>query len=481
MKKIGLFAVLLFAVTALAIAQDEAQSATRTPEVARPAQSQQLPTGVVTHRGRVVVPPSSDRHRKTGAYTNDLIFVPEGQHEISSPTPDDTFAETPDSINCVYGTGPTYGGCVPYPLREVNNPSGGWGAIAVVEAYHDQNILPNLAYFSSYWGLPAASAEVVIANSSWGSNLGALSVNASCSGTPPEYPNNLGWDVEESLDAEWAHVMAPYAEIVIVEACSQSMQDLLYAEYVAGEVVNDFGGGDVSNSWGYTEACAVSSSCSGAPSGATEPLMDNYFFRYYWSHVTYLASAGDSGAEVLYPSASPWVVSVGGTQIDRDANENFLDESCWSSGGGGPSATETWQSPPNIGTGMGPWTDYQYAINSENFRMTPDISFEGSPNSGVYVYDTDEGGSWYIVGGTSVGSPSVAGILNKAGNAYGQGPTGGGFYITGENDVLYSQLRSSVAYGANFYDVTIGSNGHSAGTGYDECTGVGSPRGLLGK
>ncbi len=53
-------------------------------------------------------------------------------------------------------------------------------------------------------------------------------------------------------------------------------------------------------------------------------------------------------------------------------------------------------------------------------RSTPDISFNADPNSGVYVYDSDEGGGFYIVGGTSVSSRALAGIVNAANNRLGQ-------------------------------------------------------------
>jgi xanthomonalisin len=87
---------------------------------------------------------------------------------------------------------------------------------------------------------------------------------------------------------------------------------------------------------------------------------------------------------------------------------------------------------------------------------------------------------WYIVGGTSVSSPSLAGLVNAAGNKSGQvGP--GYYYQPEELNLIYSQLGLAKAYATNFYDVTTGSNGHSAVTGYDQCTGVGSPRGKLGK
>jgi hypothetical protein len=57
----------------------------------------------------------------------------------------------------------------------------------------------------------------------------------------------------------------------------------------------------------------------------------------------------------------------------------------------------------------------------------------------------------------------------------------GDFFNTEENNLLYSQLATATAYGKNFYDVKTGSNGTAATASWDECTGVGSPRGLLGK
>ena len=85
--------------------------------------------------------------------------------------------------------------------------------------------------------------------------------------------------------------------------------------------------------------------------------------------------------------------------------------------------------------------------------------------------------------GHELSLPALAGIVNNANNRLGQAPPGGGKFSTLENNLLYSQLFSNKAYPTNFYDVTTGSNGtgHSAGKGYDQCTGVGSPRGKLGK
>ena len=294
-------------------------------------------------------------------------------------------------------------------------------------------------------------------------------MTASCSGVPP---TNVHWGVEEDLDIEWAHAMAPSAKIILIEACSNSGNDLFYAEQVAGIEVAAAGGGDISNSWG-----------GGEFSGEVGAI-DDVFYHYHWKQITYFASAGDSGWGAQYPSSSPWVVSAGGTTVNRDANQNFLSESCWSGSGGGVSLYEKWASPPNILNGMGPWADFQYPFAAQTASQTPDISFDADPNSGANVYDSFGVGGWIIVGGTSLASPALAGIINNANNRLGQErPAGGSSYSTLENNLLYSQLFANTAYHANFYDVATGSNGtgHNAAVGYDQCTGIGSPRGKLGK
>jgi len=477
------FAVLLsfaFGSSGPATAQDDMARKAMTPE--QPTAEQipsPVPSNIFTPKGRIITPPISDPHRR-GVHTNYKIFVPEGRG-ISSAVTDFTFAETPASMGCVYKQGPVYAGCNP-ATGGTNHPTGGWGAIAVVEAYDDPNIASDLAFFDAHFGLPAAKLQVVYANSSFGTLGGGFSLplTASCGGVPVN-GNFLGWDLEESLDAEWAHVMAPAAKIIVVEACTQNLEDLLYAEEVAGIEVGAAGGGVISNSWGYPESCATDPNCNGGW-GGSEVNDDNYFFRDHWAQITTLASAGDIGSEVLFPSASPWVVSVGGTTVNRDASGNFQSESCWADSGGGPSAVEAWQSPPNILNGMGPWVGYQYETFGQNVRSTPDISFNADPASGVWVYDTDGTCLGFCtVGGTSVGSPAVAGIVNASNNRLGTASLANPWYDMLENNLLYSQLNAKTAYAANFYDVKTGSNGHAAGPGYDQCTGIGSPRGRLGK
>ena len=361
---------------------------------------------------------------------------------------------------CVYKLSHT-GTCVP----NINSPggpqSGGWGAIAIVDAYDNPYAAAELSAFDTHFALPAANFTKVYANG-----------NGSCT-TPPF---DAGWGLEESLDIEWAHVMAPKAHIYLVEACSNSNADLFYAEYVAAQIVQGAGGGDVSNSWGEGESSG-------------ETAYDPYFGYYFPFNTAYFASAGDSGCGAAYPSSAPWVVSAGGTTVYRNATTlAFSKEGCWSGSGGGSSTYETWSNTFASGSNMGAWADYQWGTFGASSRQTPDFAFNADPNSGVIVYDCAYASGtcyYYEVGGTSVSSPSLAGLVNHAANKLGEGhvnpATGNGFYTSEENTLLYSQLGGAAAYKANFYDVKTGSNGCTVGGGWDYCTGVGSPRGLLGK
>jgi subtilase family serine protease len=389
-----------------------------------------------------------------------------GAMQTAGPLALTQLLETPNSMGCIYVKSPNSSGCVPFAVA--GGPSAaGYGAIAIVDAFDNPNAASDVTTFNAQWPLAATSFTKIYANG-----------NGSCTTPPP----NAGWALEESLDIEWAHVFAPSAAIILVEACSNSYADLFYAEQVAFNyiVANYPAGGQVTNSWQGGEF-------------AGQTADDSFFadFDYNWAtgYVTPIlafASSGDGGFGVGYPSTNPWLISAGGTSVYRTlSNKKFNKEGCWGGSGGGPSAQETYTTGFSGGN-TGPWADFQYPIFGQANRVTPDLSFNADPASGVYVYSGYNGG-WFAVGGTSVSSPSLASIINRSGNRlgsvfYGSSiPISSGFFNASENNLLYSQLGTALAYKTNFYDVKTGSNGASALPSYDECTGVGSPRGLLGK
>jgi kumamolisin len=396
------------------------------------------------HPGGQVYIPASTLEDPNGiginAHTNFRMFVPTGGLDSMRPPSPSSHAapetggppasgylfETPASLACVYNlVAAVVAGCDPNSVAA--NPTGGGRAIAIVDAYHYPTAANDLRVFSAQFGLPlptAANFQVAFA-----------------SGRQPAV--NTDWYLEEALDIEWAHAMAPQAKLYLVEAASNSFGDLLSAVWAAGALVKAAGGGEVSMSWGGSEFPG-------------EIGADSYFTQ---TGVVYFAAAGD-GPGVIWPAASPSVVAVGGTSLSRNlATGAFQLEVSWQSGGGGPSQYES-----------RPVFQNSIAATAGSHRATPDIAAVADPSTGVWVYDDPY---WYIVGGTSVATPVWAGIVNAAGH----------FAATSQAELTTLYANSSSV--ADFRDITAetcGPNeGYLVGTGWDFCTGIGVPKGLGGK
>lgn len=376
-------------------------------------------------QGRVIVPPSSVEQpgdRGVRAHTTFLIYQPGGPQPDSQPG-----GETPASLACVYRLVKHTAGCP--KVGSTLNPSGGAGAIALVDAYDNPDAAADIAAFSTEWGLPAANFLQVYAN-----------------GTQP--PNNPGgWSLEEALDIEWSHANAPNAQIILVEAASNNNSDLYMAESVASTMVASAGGGEVSNSWQGGEY-------------STENADAMTYFTT--TGVVYFASSGDSGGQVGYPSVFPEVVSAGGTQVNRNGSGDFTSESVWSDAGGGDSVYESRPAYQNI---------IESIVGSH--RGTPDVSFDASTLSAVAMYDIDGEPGWIEVGGTSVSSPSLAGVINTAGH----------FFTSTDLELtrVYGVYGNTNAYKHDYRDITTGSNGYTCSVGWDFCAGVGSALTYNGK
>lgn len=364
----------------------------------------------------VLVPDSTVEHAQDigqRAHTNHLIHV--DPHFIGTAPA----GETPTSIRRVYA--------LPTSLT-----TGGSGTIAIVDAFDYSTAANDLSVFSTRFGLPACTT----ANGCF--------KKVYATGTKPE--GNCGWGQEAALDIEWAHAMAPKAKIVLVEAATNSLADLFHAVDVATAHVTTGGGaGEVSMSWGGSEF-------------STEAGHDGHFQNI---NVVYFAASGDAGGVNIYPSTSPYVVSAGGTTIHRNSSGAFTSETGWSGSGGGPSKYETKLSYQN-----------NVAGTNTTKRSAPDFSFDADPNSGVSVYDSTrcQGLSgWLVFGGTSVSSPSLAGIVNQAGGASS---------TVSELKTIYANRTNT----SDFRDITSGTaGGFNAHSGWDFVTGVGSPKGLNGK
>ena len=316
-------------------------------------------------------------------------------------------------------TSPT--GLSPATIKTVYNfptssTAGAGRTIGIVDAFNDPTAESDLGVFSSQFGLPACTT----AN-------GCFSKVDQRGGT--SFPRtDSGWALEISLDIQWAHAIAPGAKILLVEATTNSFANLLTAEDYA-KTHSQY----VSNSWGASEFSG-------------ETANDG---RFAQSGVSFFVSSGDAGLPAEYPSASPNVISVGGTTL-HFSGTTFTSETGWTGGGGGCSAFET------ATTAQSGFAQYGQ-VNCAGRRATPDVSLDADPASGVSVFDTTriQGQSgWFRVGGTSASSPmwaaraAVAGVVVNAAYVYG-------------NNIA-------------FRDITSGNNGASCLVGFDLCSGRGS-------
>ena len=374
----------------------------------------------VYHGHRIIYPPSSIP--VPGRPHTNYFFVDSDQ---PSPQPI-SGAETPGSLACVYQLVAGPAGC---PIATSTNvPTGGIGAIALVDAGYYPTAQSDLDTFDAQFGIPNTTVNQV-----WPGKT-----------RPPVYGDYGNWGFEEALDIEWAHAMAPQAKLFLVvsQLCNVgecATDPTWQAITLAGQLVAQNGGGVVSMSFGdYGE----------------EPREIHYDKYFTQPGVVYFAASGDAGLGVsFYPTASPNVVSVGGTYFNRDQNGNFIDE-VYGGGGGDISPYE-------------PRPSYQNGI----FRIVgtqrgfPDVASDFCCTSIVYQ------GAWYEVAGTSWATPTFAGIVNTAGSQQQSS--------FDELTMMYNEFANPTEYAADFYDITQGDS--ECVVGWNFCGGIGSPRTYVGK
>jgi kumamolisin len=291
-------------------------------------------------------------------------------------------------------------------------------------------------------------------------------------GTNALDPNNP--DVEVMLDIEVSGSIAPGANIVVYfapDATDQSFLGVMNA--ILGDTVNK--PNIVSISWG-------------GPEDEATAQFRNEFDQLLQSAaslgVTVCVAAGDNdsadfaandpnwdgNAHVDFPASDPFVLACGGTQLTA-SNSAISKEVVWDDGkndgtGGGVSrffALPTYQQ----NAGVPPATDPAGPV----MRGVPDVAGDAAPASGYRIIcdgtsfpDPSQG--LPPVGGTSAVAPLWAGLIARINQGLGK-PAG---FI---NPLLYAAPAN-----ATFRDITQGNNGdYKAGTGWDACSGLGTPNG----
>jgi hypothetical protein len=351
-------------------------------------------------------------------------------------------------------------------LGDGSVPADGRGqTIAIVDAFHHPHIADDLAVFDAQFGIPAPPSLTVVNQN----------------GRTDDFPEvDAGWAGEIALDVEWAHAMAPGADILLVEAADSSIDNLVTAVRYARRQENVT---TVSMSWGGNEFFQW-------PFGNEDNQQkdNDEFMKTPVDHpgVTFIAAAGDSGQQsgVLWPSASPNVLSVGGTSLfTKDSVGRYEDEKGWAGTNGGFSTVED-------------RPGYQDDANSSNSRSTADVAYNADPRTGFAMYDSidDDGRSgWQEVGGTSAGAPQWAALIaiaNQGRALVGKGSLDGRSQTLEKLYNVYDPDGSD-EYRDTFHDVDhgggsgdnflfpfglLGFSNSAASDGYDTITGLGSPK-----
>ncbi len=354
--------------------------------------------------------------------------------------------------------------------------------IVIVDAYGSPTIASDLALFDGVFGIPAPPSFTVICPSP-----GCPRLNPNLmSPNSKNIHDVFGWTIETSLDVEYAHAMAPGANIVLVVASSSSGNDI---NVVEGNVIPMFPGAIMSQSFGVPEYAihANNAQIMQAEKNYATATADGW---------TIFASTGDEGAtngittaNAAFPASDPLITSVGGTQGNpypaglAGGSCPSTGTSCTLSGYGGE---QVWNEPAFGAAGGGAPSalfttpSYQGGLGLGS-RTIPDVSYNAAVNGGVLVVWSAcpscigaSGPVFFIVGGTSAGSPQWAAIAALADQSAGHslGPL---------NPTLYD-IGGSSHYSNDFHDITIGNNqlvgtpvGFNATAGWDDASGWGTP------
>ncbi len=366
-----------------------------------------------------------------------------------------------------YPTNPPWAVCgyKPPQLRSAYNLTGandGSGVtVAVVDAFASPTIFSDAKKYASL-----NDPSHPLNSSQFSQQLSSTFSDSDVCGTAG------GWYGEETLDVEAVHATAPGAKILFAGA-KNCFTDSLNA--AVQQIVDNHSANVISNSYGDNGGDVLDSP-------ADRESTDHILQMAAATGITVMFSSGDNGDEFAaigavaadYPASSPWATAVGGTSLQIGADGQRLGEFGWSSaksvlctdtyaalGGCEKSQVGTWGPIDQTflaGAGGGgtsrvyPQPFYQRGVvpaslskrdSSEPMRVEPDVSMDGDPATGFLVGETQvfPNGTYYDqyrIGGTSLSSPLLAGVVARA-------VQGAGHPLGFLNPALYSLYGQSSA------------------------------------
>ncbi len=367
---------------------------------------------------------------------------------------------TPQQIRRAYNVGPLL----------AKGIDGKGQTIVIVDSFGSPTIARDLAAFDAAFGLP---------------NPPSLKIIQPAGPVPAYQPtsNRVGWASETTLDVEWSHVMAPGANILLVETPTSENEGITgFPQIVQAEkyVLEHHLGQVISQSFGATEQTFSSAAqLRGVRSAYLLAAKDK---------VTVLAAAGDSGAAgetynmksyfrtraVEWPASDPLVTAVGGTKLSLTASgTRTAPDVAWNDGGGGRSVV--FARPA-----------YQDGVRglTGDHRGIPDISMDASCASGVAIRVSypGSGSHWQGICGTSLATPLFAGVVAMAyQEAHGHklGVINGVLYKMTAADGIVDVTKGNNTFSFSRRGKTIVVPGFGARPGYDLVTGLGTVNAAL--
>src|SRR5437667_1013991 len=390
-----------------------------------------------------------------------------------------------------------------YEFPSTATLDGAGQTIVIVDAFGSPTVASDLALFDAVFGIPPPPSFTIFCGNSPTpldpSTCPVVNINAN-----PKH-GVFGWTIETSLDVQYAHAMAPGANIVLDVASTSSGNAINDAEAAA---IAAYPGAIFSQSFGIPEIFLT------ANNGQIMQAQTNYANGVAMGD-TFFASAGDTGADFgfgtemsNFPASDLHNTAVTGTQgLPYNATGTLtpcptstpfsctsglsayhgpcvlgrtIPPNCVPDGYGGE---QVWNEA-SFGAATGGAQSLLFGVPSYQAGLGlsargPDVAYNAAIDGGVLVVYGGFGSPvFFIVGGTSAGSPQWAGIAalaNQARAMAGKGPIGD------LNPTLYS-IYHSARYATDFHDISVGNDqlvgssvGFSAGTGYDVASGIGSP------
>ncbi|MFZ0732072.1 MAG: S53 family serine peptidase [Candidatus Sulfotelmatobacter sp.] len=267
-------------------------------------------------------------------------------------------------------------------------------------------------------------------------------------------------DTEQTLDITQAVSMAPGMSGLTMWIGTGAL---------SGQTLDDAG---ILNGMATASPLNSGLSCSWAWKPTDNTTDDPFFQEFQMQGQSFFTAAGDSGtwskSGFVWPADDPYVISVGGTDLNTaSAGGAWASETGWSDTGGGSSvnsfAIPSWQVAAAAGCSK----------CSQTLRNGPDVS--ANSNFTFYVCADQTSCSENLYGGTSFATPMWAGFIALANQ---QAVSNGSALVGFINPAIYTDIYANgTEYANDFHDITSGGNSKGSAVGYDLSTGLGSPTG----